>query len=143
MFFLLSHTDFLLHRAQLEGLLIPIVTLSGLTKNKQIVNATLSSDEATFVTGVFADSLTPSQLADVAAAASASAAALAKKLPFKVPGMRILILPVGGIVTGVWALILISTIAYGTVGRYNFQQNFRKRSARATGQKAGAYYGGL
>lgn len=58
--------------------------------------------------------------------------------------MRILIFPVGGVVTGVWAIALISTITYGTVGRYQFQQQFRKRSARAANEVSGGkFYGGL
>jgi hypothetical protein len=52
--------------------------------------------------------------------------------PFVVPGTHILITPIGGIVTGTWALLLIATITYGTVGRMRFKDHYRRRVARAT-----------
>jgi hypothetical protein len=52
--------------------------------------------------------------------------------PFVVPGTHILIAPIGGIVTGAWALLLIATITYGTVGRQRFKDQYRRRVARAT-----------
>lgn len=99
------------------------MTLTGVDPSGNIVNTTLSSSEATFVNGVFAQAVVTAQppLQTLVVAANA---------PFVVPGLHILIFPIGGIITGVWAVLFIGTITYGTVRRTQFREQFRRRVAR-------------
>jgi len=113
-----------LNSSALQAILIPIVSLTAKEENGTIVNTTLSSDEATFVTGIFSD-----QPKTMATAANASAVVAA--VPFVLPGTHILIFPIGAIITGIWAFLGIATVAYGTVGRMGFRENYRRRLARA------------
>lgn len=92
-----------------------------------MVNTTLASDEATFVTGVFAAQVTPTKSQVVA---PIQTLVVASDKPFVLPGVNILIFPIGGIITGTWAILFISTIAYGTFGRMQFREQFRSRKAR-------------
>ncbi len=100
-----------------------MVTLSATTSSGKIVNTTLASNEATFVNGVFDGQANATAMAE--AAATASAAAAAALIPFILPGTKISIFPIGGIITGIWALLGIGTVAYGTVGRIRFRDQDR------------------
>lgn len=91
------------------------------------MDTTLSSTEATFVTGVFSDQVNATAVAATAASASATAAVT----PFVLPGTKILIFPIGAIITGTWAALGVATVAYGTVGRIRFREHHRSRLARA------------
>jgi len=118
-----------LNTSSLQALLVPTVTLTGTGTSGATVQTNLSSTEATFVSGVFADQATTSN-ADTAAAAAASSQVQADTV-FKVPGTRISIFPIGAIITGVWAILGFATIAYGTIGRMGFRDQYRRRAARA------------
>jgi hypothetical protein len=92
-------------------------------------NTTLSPLEATFVTGVFSDQ--PKTMATI------SADGVLADVPFILPGTKVLIFPIGAIVTGVWAGLFIGVVGWGTVGRMRFRENYRRRKARADGRGAG------
>jgi hypothetical protein len=91
------------------------------------VNTTLASGEATFVSGIFAQTATVSK---TAVKSPIQTLVVASNAPFVVPGLHILIFPIGGIVTGVWTVLLLSTIGYGTFGRMQFRESYRRRAAR-------------
>lgn len=112
----------------LQTVLVPTVTLTAMNATGQLVNTTLSSQEATFVNGVFAAQVVPtkSQLAPPIQTLVVQSGA-----PFVVPGLNILIFPIGGVITGVWAVLFLGTVGYGTVGRMQFRDQFRRRTARA------------
>jgi len=112
----------------LEKLLIPTVTLTGTDSTGLQVNTTLASGEATFVSGVFAQTATVSK---TAVQSPIQTLVVASNAPFVVPGLHILIFPIGGIITGVWAVLLISAIGYGTFGRMQFRESYRRRAARS------------
>jgi len=114
--------------AQLEKILVPTVTLTAMDANKQVVNTTIAEGEATFVSGVFAKAITASK---TQVQPPIQTLVVAKDAPFIVPGMNILIFPIGGIITGVWAVLFIGTIGYGTFGRIQFRDQYKRRSARA------------
>lgn len=118
--------------ATLEKLVTPTVTLTG-TSNGQSVNTTLSSNEATFVYGTFSKAVSDGTTFTKSQAAIAPIQTLvvAKDAPFILPGTGILIVPVGGVITAVWAVLFCGTIAYGTYGRMQFADQFRRRSAIA------------
>ncbi len=50
---------------------------------------------------------------------------------FIILGVKIMIFPVGGIVTSVWAALFITMIGYGTIGRMHFRAQYRRRATRA------------
>jgi hypothetical protein len=112
----------------LQDVLVPTVTLTGTETNGRQVNTTLSSQEATFVAGVFSTPLTPTiSEADK----PMQTLVVTGDNPFVVPGLNILIFPIGGVITGIWAILLVSTIGYGTYGRMQFREDYRRRAARA------------
>lgn len=102
--------------------------MTGLDATNNNVSTTLSSQEATFVAGVFAAQAAPTP---VAQDKPLQTLVTAPDQPFVVPGLNILIFPIGGIITGIWAILFCGTIAYGTFGRYQFREDFRRRKARA------------
>jgi hypothetical protein len=114
--------------AALQKVLVPTVTLTGEQPNGQMVNTTLSSNEATFVSGVFAAQVTPTKSRVIP---PMQTLVVASGSPFVVPGLHILIFPIGGIITGVWVLLFIATITYGTIGRMQFREQYRRRAAQA------------
>jgi hypothetical protein len=117
------------HSATLEKLLIPTVTLTGMETNGQTVNTSLSSSEATFVNGVFAKAATTTTASAVSS--PIQTLVVASNAPFVVPGLKILIFPIGGIITGVWAVLFMAAVGYGTIGRIQFRDSYRRRSAIA------------
>lgn len=114
----------------LERLLVPKITLTGTDTTGTKVNATLAEGEATFVSGVFAQPIIASK---TAVQPPIQTLVVASDAPFVVPGLNILIFPIGGIITGVWTVLFIGTIAYGTIGRIQFRDQYRRRSAAAKG----------
>lgn len=115
-------------RSDLQNVLVPTVSLTGTDSTGKKVNTTLSSQEATFVSGVFATVTTPtaSQISP-----PIQTLVVAADKPFVLPGVNILIFPIGAIITGAWAILFCGTIAYGTFGRNQFRDDFRRRNARA------------
>jgi len=81
------------------------------------------------VTGLFSDQ--PKTMATISAAGVVANAA------FVVPGMQIQVVPIGAVVTGVWAAGLVGVVGWGTVGRMGFRENYRRRKARAEGMGMG------
>jgi hypothetical protein len=101
-----------------------------MASNGQTVNTSLSGSEATFVNGVFAKAATTATKSAVQS--PIQTLVVAANAPFVLPGVNILIFPIGGIITGVWAILFIAAVGYGTVGRMQFRDQYRRRSARAT-----------
>ncbi|KAI9807431.1 MAG: hypothetical protein M1833_000176 [Piccolia ochrophora] len=103
---------------QLEALLTPVVTLSAETDGKKVTDE-LSSKEASFVSGTF-QAFTSAEAAAVAATSG----------PFVMPGTSLEVFPIGLIITGIWALIGMGVVVWGTVGRYQFREQYRRRVKR-------------
>ncbi|KAI9788067.1 MAG: hypothetical protein M1816_007279 [Peltula sp. TS41687] len=99
---------------QLVTLLAPNVTLTAIDP-KQSISTTLTSKEASFVNGVFAGS---------------PVGAASRPTPFELPGRRLEIFPVGLIIASVWATVGVGIMAWGTFGRYQFRQQYRRRKMR-------------
>ncbi|PQE14954.1 ribosome-recycling factor protein [Rutstroemia sp. NJR-2017a WRK4] len=112
-----------------ERLLTPTVTLSGKDAVGATVNTTLDSNQASFVNGVF--SRQAEGVTRTAVQPPIQTLVVASESPFVVPGLKILIFPIGGVITGIWAVLFIGTIVYGTIGRMQFRDQFRTRTARA------------
>ncbi|EDU48001.1 hypothetical protein PtrSN002B_005980 [Pyrenophora tritici-repentis] len=111
----------------LKPLLIPQIDLAA--KNPvtgQDVETTLSSQEASFVNGIFSRAGTAPTNADPEAAASASAA-VASTDPFVVPGTSLAFFPIGLVVTSTWAFFFITAVGFGTFGRIQYRDQYRRR----------------
>ncbi|KAG0653064.1 hypothetical protein D0Z07_0376 [Hyphodiscus hymeniophilus] len=115
--------------ATLEKLLLPTITLTGMQSNGQNVNTSLSSSEATFVSGVFAKAATP--VSKAAVQSPIQTLVVASGAPFVLPGLKIIIAPIGAVITVTWAILFIAIVGYGTIGRMQFRDQYRRRSTRA------------
>jgi hypothetical protein len=112
---------------------VPTVTLSGTNAQGQAASTTLSMTEAAFLVGYFSTSQKAVTQANVATAqAPMQTLVVAPGQTFVLPGVHILIAPIGGIVTGTWALLFALTVGYGTVSRMQFKEQYRRRVARMT-----------
>ncbi|KAL3418049.1 hypothetical protein PVAG01_11059 [Phlyctema vagabunda] len=119
--------------ATLEKLVTPQVTLTGTATNGQTVNTTLSSSDATFVYGVFSRAVSDGSTFTKSQPQIAPIQTLvvAKDAPFIVPGTAILIFPIGGIITAIWTVLFVGAIGYGTYGRMQFADQFKRRTNAA------------
>lgn len=91
----------------LQDALLPIVSLSAASLNA----SRLSTAEASFLIGTLSSKPR-------------------NKPPFILPGTKIEIFPIGAIITGSWALLFVSAIGWGTVGKVGFREHYRRRIAR-------------
>ncbi|KAF2187884.1 hypothetical protein K469DRAFT_661251 [Zopfia rhizophila CBS 207.26] len=114
-------------QATLQPLLVPEIQLAATSPSGEQVTMTLSSQEASFVNGVFAQQATTTN--DPSAKASASAAA-AKAAPFVLPGTTLAFFPTGLVITCVWTAGFFAAVGLGTVGRIQFREQYRRRMKR-------------
>ena len=115
--------------AALQNVLVPAVTLTGTTAAGNTVNTTLASNEATFVSGVFAEEVAPTKSQ---VSPPIQTLVVASSSPFVLPGQKILIEPIGLGITSVWTVLFVGSIAYGTIGRIRFRDSYRRRAAIAS-----------
>jgi len=109
-----------------QALLTPKITLAGGMANGSTLQTQLSSKDASFVSGLFQDSAT----GNTTAAAHGAAVSAAAKAEFVLPGTSLGIFPIGLIITSAWACIFIAVLAYGTFGRIQFRESYRRRMKR-------------
>ncbi|KAK3688739.1 hypothetical protein B0T22DRAFT_161463 [Podospora appendiculata] len=120
-----------LSMAQLQALVMPVVTLSGTNPAGQLVSTNVSSNEAAFVAGVFSKEVVMSSFAMAELAVEDEVARLKNgTTAFVLPGVSIMIFPVGFIITGLWTFIGVAAYAYGTYCRYSFRDQHRQRMLR-------------
>ncbi|KAK1779826.1 hypothetical protein QBC45DRAFT_125875 [Copromyces sp. CBS 386.78] len=116
--------------AQLQSLLLPIVTLSGTTPSGGQVSTNISSNEAAFVAGVFSKEVVLSDFNRAQLAVQDEMARLKNgTTAFVLPGVQIMVFPIGLIITSVWLAVFIAAYGYGTFCRYNFAVQYRERRA--------------
>lgn len=112
-------------QATLQPLLVPQIELTARNPaTNQDVSANLSSQEASFVNGVFARQAATTNNPTIAASASAAAAAAA---PFILPGTNLAFIPIGLIITSTWCLGFSLVVGLGTMGRMQFREQYRRR----------------
>jgi hypothetical protein len=112
------------------ALVIPSISLYAESpRTNTIVSTNLTSASiAFFTTGIFRG-----QGASAAAAAQPSAVALAaqKAAAFTLPGTTIGIFPIGGIITGAWIVLFLTTFGLGTLGRIMSRREYRSHRSTA------------
>ncbi|KAL8935744.1 MAG: hypothetical protein Q9216_005280 [Gyalolechia sp. 2 TL-2023] len=110
------------NRTKAQDFLIPRIALSASDQKGEVITTILSSDEASYVNGVFADSVKTSTSAGIPASSVAANAGT-----FVLPGRTLGIFPTGLIITSAWTLLFIITVGYGTVERIRFREAYRRR----------------
>ncbi|POS83173.1 hypothetical protein EPUL_006246 [Erysiphe pulchra] len=113
----------------LKQILAPNVTLSAVDSTGATITTSLDSDEIKFVTGVFA-SAKGNIPTKALLAPPIQTLVVGPDAPFVVPGLNILIFPVGLIITGIWTILIIGTIGYGTFERIQWRERFREAKMR-------------
>jgi len=125
---------------EFQPLLVPQISISATNPTtNQPVNTTLSSTESSFVAGVFsrtAGSLTDPKYLAGKPAAQLAAAAAGSPTPFVLPGTSLGVFPVGLIVTLTWLVFFAGAVGFGTIGRIQFREQYRKE---VKGQQASGF----
>ena len=110
---------------------MPVVSLSGTNGQGRLVSTNVSSNEAAFVTGVFSQEIVMSAFRLAELAVEAEVARLRNgTTAFVLPGVQIMIFPIGLVITGLWTVIGVSAYALGTYNRYHFREHYKARMAR-------------
>jgi len=121
-----------LNRAQFEALVMPILTLTAINSTGGQVSTNVSSNEAVFVTGVFSREVVMSDFAMANAAVEQTLAQLrSKQVAFILPGVRLMIYPIGLIITSVWLVLGVAAYGIGTYDRIRYAESYKRRTAMA------------
>ncbi|KAK0641450.1 hypothetical protein B0T16DRAFT_461513 [Cercophora newfieldiana] len=117
--------------AELQALVMPVLTLSATNSQGRQVSTNVSSNEAAFVTGVFSQEIvmSPFRLAELAVDEEIARLRNGTSA-FQLPGVQIMIFPIGLIITSLWTVIGVGAYALGTYNRYNFREQYRRRIQR-------------
>ncbi len=114
---------------------MPIFTLAATDATGQTISTNVSSSEAAFVNGIFAKEVVLSTFGQASLAVQNITAELeAGRVAFVLPGVNLLIFPVGLVVTSFWILVGVAAYGYGTYERYNYRETYRRRKAMAGGK---------
>lgn len=120
-------------RSEIEEYVTPVVTLSAKNTAGQTVSTNVSSNEASFVAGALSTELVISTTAQAQIAVDLVVAGLANgTVAFVLPGVNLLIFPVGLVVTGTWFVIGLAVIGFGFFERVQYRETYRRSSALAT-----------
>lgn len=112
---------------------MPTVTLSATNAAGQIVSTNVSSNEAAFVVGAFSQSVVLSSTALAQIAVDQVVAGLANgTVAFVLPGVNLLIFPIGLVIAGIWFVIGFAVIGFGFFERVQYRESYRRRAAFAT-----------
>ncbi|KAI1371438.1 hypothetical protein F4677DRAFT_435643 [Hypoxylon crocopeplum] len=116
----------------LEALVMPTVILSAKNAANQPVSTNVSANEAAFVNGIFSNEVVMSDFSLASLAVDNITTQMHDgKVAFVLPGVNILIFPVGLVLTSIWLVVGVAFYAFGTYERYNYRDTFRSRKARA------------
>lgn len=112
---------------------MPVVTLTGTNSNGQTVATNVSSNEAAFVAGVFSQTVVMSNATIAQAAVNEVVANLANgTVAFVLPGVQIILFPIGLIITSVWLAIALAVIGFGMVERISYRETYKRRAVMSS-----------
>lgn len=112
---------------------MPTVTLSATNSNGVRVNTNVSSNEAVFLVGQFANQTILSATGRAQIAVDQVVAGLANgTVAFVLPGVNLLIFPVGLVIASIWFTIGILVIGFGFFERVSYRETYRRNAAIAT-----------
>lgn len=111
---------------------MPVLTLTAVNSLGQTVNTKVSSNEAAFVTGVFSQSTVMSDFSIASLAVQDQVAGLKNgTVAFVLPGVRIMVFPIGLIITSTWLAIGLAVYGMGTIQRMGFRDRYQRAIQRA------------
>jgi hypothetical protein len=117
-------------RAAFEALVLPTLTLTGTNSSGSTVQTNVSINEASFLTGVFSGEVIQSDFGAAQSAVDEQLAGLKNgTVAFVLPGVQLMIYPVGLIITGTWLLIGAAVVGFGTYERWKYAEMYRRRQA--------------
>lgn len=112
---------------------MPVVTLSAVNAAGQTVSTNVSSNEAVFVAGAFSTQVVLSTTAQAQLAVDAVVGGLANgTVAFVLPGVNLLIFPIGLVIAGIWLVIGATVIGFGFFERVQYREHYRRRAAYAS-----------
>lgn len=111
---------------------MPTVTLSATNANGARVSTNVSSNEAVFLVGQFANQTLLSATGKAQIAVDQVVAGLANgTVAFVLPGVNLLIFPIGLIIASIWFTIGILVIGFGFFERVSYRETYRRNAAIA------------
>lgn len=112
---------------------MPILTLSAKNSTGGQVSTNVSVNEASFLTGVFSREVVMSDWSMAQVAVDDQVAGLKNgTVAFVLPGVQLLVFPVGLIITSVWLLIGLAAYGFGTWERMKYADMYKRRQAIPT-----------
>lgn len=99
------------------SLLTPAITLSGTEQDGTSLNTRLSSQDASFVNGVFASTRS-------GGSQSATGTDVNESM---LPGIKLVGFPIDLVISSIWAVLYLMTMGYGTISRYQARESYRRR----------------
>lgn len=94
-----------------------MITLSGIEQDGTPLNTRFSTQDASFVNGVFVN----------ANAKGLDSTTMTDVDEFVLPGTQLVGFPIGLILSSVWAVLYLMAMGYGTMSRYQARESYRRR----------------
>ncbi|PHH90869.1 hypothetical protein CDD83_2425 [Cordyceps sp. RAO-2017] len=114
--------------ATLEALVMPTFTLTAQDTKGGAVSTNVSLNEAAFLNGVFSKQVVRSDFASAQAAVDAKLAAVRNgTVAFVLPGVQLMVFPIGLIITSVWLLLGLTAYGIGTYERTMYAHTYKRR----------------
>ncbi|KAF4975920.1 hypothetical protein FZEAL_7337 [Fusarium zealandicum] len=118
--------------ADLESVIMPILTLTAKNRTGSTIRTNVSINEAAFITGIFSKDVVISDFAMAQAAVDEQMAGLKNgTVAFVLPGVQLMVLPIGLIMMGIWLVIFVAAVGFGTYERFNYAEMYKRRQAVA------------
>lgn len=117
---------------------MPVVTLTAVNSLGQTVSTNVSSNEAAFVTGVFSQSIIMSDFSKALLAVQQELTGMNNgTVAFVLPGVRIMVFPIGLIITSVWLAIGVAAYGIGTIQRIAYRERYQRALQRENKRAVG------
>ncbi|RGP80129.1 hypothetical protein FLONG3_1663 [Fusarium longipes] len=122
---------------ELESHLMPVLTLTARNSSGSLIRTNVSINEAAFLTGVFSQEVVLSDFAMAQAAVDDQIAGLSNgTVAFVLPGVELMVFPIGLIIMSIWLLTFVLVVGFGTYERYNYALMYQRRQAVTMPRKA-------
>ncbi|KAF7543223.1 hypothetical protein G7Z17_g10907 [Cylindrodendrum hubeiense] len=116
--------------AAFEALVLPTLTLTATNSSGTEVQTNVSINEASFLTGVFSCEIIQSDFGAAQSAVDEQVAGLKNgTVAFVLPGVQLMIYPIGLIITSVWLVIGVAAVGFGTYERWKYAEMYKRRQA--------------
>lgn len=114
---------------------MPTLTLTAVNPAGQTVETQVSPNEASFLIGAFSDLTFQSPFSKAAERVTVMQQKLKdQEVAFILPGVQILIFPIGLIITSIWLVVGVLAYGFGTYQRYQYANSFKSRQTALSKQ---------